>query len=357
MIISNISPVVYTPPVLFQPGGKQRTDDADRNEFPDQPQNARLERYFEGSDRSSAFGIQRGDEQGNRETPQPRQPLPPAPVIIGSADALAVPARTLSASQSPDKNDVSVRRAGNQLTEEEQKILDELRQTDERVRAHEQAHQSVAGGLARSKSFTYVTGPDGNRYAVGGEVKIDTSAVAGDPEATARKMQRVQRAALAPSDPSPQDLAVAAAARATESAARIEAARLRTENNQSVRRSAESFVPVRPALPQNRTIFGRSTSRLPETDTRQVFSSVVSQDNAEELQSSQPDASALEFFNDSTTEPLPNQESSIAEQRRRNSLVRAADARIINTRVAFLNGFYNNLLPNTTGGNIIDSVS
>ena len=43
-------------------------------------------------------------------------------------------------------------------------------------------------------SFTYVTGPDGKQYAVGGEVKIDISPEAG-PEATLRKAEAIQAAA------------------------------------------------------------------------------------------------------------------------------------------------------------------
>jgi len=106
-----------------------------------------------------------------------------------------------------------------QNKEEEQQI-EQLKQRDREVRSHEAAHQSAAGGYARGMSFSYQIGPDGQRYAIGGEVKIDMSPVPNNPEATIQKMQVVQRAALAPSDPSPQDRAVAAAARALEQQAR-----------------------------------------------------------------------------------------------------------------------------------------
>ncbi len=52
---------------------------------------------------------------------------------------------------------------------------------------------------------------DGKTYAVGGHVDIDASPVQGNPQATLRKAQTVQQAALAPADPSGQDQAVAAA--------------------------------------------------------------------------------------------------------------------------------------------------
>jgi vacuolar-type H+-ATPase subunit I/STV1 len=90
-----------------------------------------------------------------------------------------------------------------ELTEEELKKIEELKKRDAEVRAHEQAHQSAAGSLSNgSTSFDYEEGPDGKRYAVGGEVSIDISKVAGDPQATIEKARQVRRAALAPADPS-----------------------------------------------------------------------------------------------------------------------------------------------------------
>ena len=50
------------------------------------------------------------------------------------------------------------------------------------------------------------------RYAIGGEVQIDTSKEK-TPQETIRKMQIVIRAALAPAEPSSQDLKVAQLAR------------------------------------------------------------------------------------------------------------------------------------------------
>ena len=98
----------------------------------------------------------------------------------------------------------------------------ELQQTDRKVRSHEQAHLAAAGGLAGGVSFTFVTGPDGQRYAVGGEVSIDTSPVDGDPEATIQKARQIQAAANAPAEPSSQDRSVAAKASQLEQAARLE---------------------------------------------------------------------------------------------------------------------------------------
>lgn len=115
------------------------------------------------------------------------------------------------------------------LSAEEKREVQQLKRADAEVRRHEAAHASAGGAFTGSPSYTYQTGPDGKRYAVGGEVSIDASPVAGDPEATIAKMRTVQRAANAPADPSGQGRAVAAAAARTESQARAELAAARRE--------------------------------------------------------------------------------------------------------------------------------
>jgi hypothetical protein len=112
------------------------------------------------------------------------------------------------------------------LSPEAQKQVEALRKADAQVHAHEAAHLGAAAGLARGgATYTYTRGPDGKLYATGGEVSIDTSAVSGDPAATLAKAQRIQAAALAPADPSPQDRAVAAAAAAMAAKASAELAK------------------------------------------------------------------------------------------------------------------------------------
>jgi hypothetical protein len=99
-----------------------------------------------------------------------------------------------------------------QLSQEQQQQVQRLRQVDQKVRAHEQAHLAAAAGLSLGgASFQTVRGPDGKQYAVAGEVSIDVSP-ANSPEQTLDKARRIQAAALAPADPSSQDRAVAAAA-------------------------------------------------------------------------------------------------------------------------------------------------
>ncbi|MEP3115043.1 putative metalloprotease CJM1_0395 family protein [Nisaea sp.] len=125
------------------------------------------------------------------------------------------------------------------LTEEEQEVVDELKQRDAEVRRHEQAHKAVGGQYAGSISYTYESGPDGRRYAVGGEVPIETGPVAGDPEATIRKLEQVRRAALAPAEPSAADQAVAAQASQGIQQARAELAQQSAEELQALTEGGE----------------------------------------------------------------------------------------------------------------------
>ncbi|NOT01695.1 MAG: hypothetical protein HOP29_13820 [Phycisphaerales bacterium] len=122
-------------------------------------------------------------------------------------------------------------RGKSELTEEERREVEKLKERDAEVRRHESAHKAAAGSAAKGgPQFEYATGPDGRRYATGGEVQIDTSEVPGDPQATIAKMQQVRRAAHAPAEPSSQDQRVAAEASAIESRARSELAAARRDS-------------------------------------------------------------------------------------------------------------------------------
>lgn len=112
---------------------------------------------------------------------------------------------------------------------QQQLEITELVQRDREVRTHEQAHAAVGGQYAGAPTYSFKRGPDGQRYAVSGEVSIDVAPVPNDPEATLRKMEIVRRAALAPIEPSPQDLRVAALAQAQAAQARVELAEQRRE--------------------------------------------------------------------------------------------------------------------------------
>jgi hypothetical protein len=142
-----------------------------------------------------------------------------------------------SAAEEEEKQDSfsSVVGIGEQeLNPDEERKIEELKQRDRDVRAHEQAHKMVGGPYVIGvPNYIYERGPDGKMYAVGGEVRIDVAEVPGDPEATVRKMQVLQRAAMAPSDPSPADYKAAALAAREEAEARREAAAEKTSENQN----------------------------------------------------------------------------------------------------------------------------
>ena len=110
-----------------------------------------------------------------------------------------------------------------------QRQIQSLAKRDREVRSHEQAHAAVGGAHAGSPHYQYTKGPNGVRYATSGHVNIDVSEVPGDPEATLKKMQTVQRAALAPAQPSAQDRAVAAKAAAMAATAQAELLKLAAE--------------------------------------------------------------------------------------------------------------------------------
>ncbi|NVM23850.1 MAG: hypothetical protein HWN68_18980 [Desulfobacterales bacterium] len=115
------------------------------------------------------------------------------------------------------------------VSEEEMRVLRLLKRRDGQVRAHEQAHMAAGAGLVMGgPHYIYRRGPDGNLYAVGGDVKIDASE-AGTPEKTIMKMQRVKAAALAPAGPSSQDRRVAARAASKAARARMELASQRAK--------------------------------------------------------------------------------------------------------------------------------
>lgn len=111
---------------------------------------------------------------------------------------------------------------GAELSDDERRVVDQLKARDREVRDHEQAHARVGGPYASQPSYSYQTGPDGRRYAIGGEVQIDVAPVANDPEATIAKMMIVKAAALAPAEPSSADRRVAAMAEALRNQAQAE---------------------------------------------------------------------------------------------------------------------------------------
>ena len=133
------------------------------------------------------------------------------------------------ASDEPRVDAVADDEQGNQQQQdaeeqEKQAVIRQLAARDREVRQHEAAHAAVGGALAGAPQFNYVRGPDGVLYAQSGEVSISIPPASGDPEEVLQNAEKVQRAALAPAEPSPQDRSVAAQAAQIAQQARAEIA-------------------------------------------------------------------------------------------------------------------------------------
>lgn len=97
-----------------------------------------------------------------------------------------------------------------ELSSKDKQVVAQLKSIDAEVRAHEQAHIAAAGSgvSASAASFEYEKGPDGNKYAVAGEVNISYQMGTNHKE-NIQIARNVKNAALAPASPSAQDKAVA----------------------------------------------------------------------------------------------------------------------------------------------------
>lgn len=193
------------------------------------------------------------------------------------------------------------RRAEQERQQTERDQIQELAARDREVRSHEQAHAAIAGQYGSSPTYSFVRGPDGVSYAVGGEVKIDTSPIPGDPEATLRKAQQLRRAANAPADPSSQDGSVAAQAAQMEQQARAELREQQTiESGRGSERSGSAAETSAAAdEPQDNVLAQESPSekqRLAEEEAR--LQADQERFEAEQRQLDQRQARA-ELFNES----------------------------------------------------------
>lgn len=163
-----------------------------------------------------------------------------APVTAAQPQTDAQSASSREEADKPANNEPESgqpKRSDEQPSPQEQRLeqleITQLSSRDQEVRAHEQAHAAVGGRYAGAPSYTYERGPDGKRYAIAGEVSIDTGAVPSDPQATIRKMEVVVRAALAPAEPSAQDRQIAAQATVQIAEARVQLAQLQRDEAQA----------------------------------------------------------------------------------------------------------------------------
>jgi SprA-related family len=152
---------------------------------------------------------------------------------IGKRDSSAVDRRHVDETQQgnevrteqgQDKTDSNGRQKDSVELSREADQIRQMQRRDSEVRAHEAAHSATGGAYAGAPTYTTKRGPDGKTYATGGEVSIDISAIKGDPQATLKKAEQVRSAALAPAQPSSQDMKVAQKAQSMAAKARSEMA-------------------------------------------------------------------------------------------------------------------------------------
>ena len=169
----------------------------------------------------------------------------------------------------------------NELTTEEKQQVKELQKRDAQVRTHEMAHLAAAGNLARGgPHYEYQTGPDGRSYAIGGHVEIDTSP-GRTPEETIAKASQMRAAAIAPAEPSPQDLKVASAAARLATEARQKIAE--TSRDDETSEGAAATEPIEPS-PQDQRItfqFANELSRFSDENDEEP-SSIEEEDDSDE---------------------------------------------------------------------------
>lgn len=105
----------------------------------------------------------------------------------------------------------------------ERQILEAGRRRDQAVREQEGFGGTEGGSrFKRDLGVDIVVGADGNQHLVAAGMEVVTRSGSGDPEAVARQMDEVRKAALASLDPSPHERAVALRAVAVENKVRAQ---------------------------------------------------------------------------------------------------------------------------------------
>lgn len=206
---------------------------------------------------------------------------PPSPVTYERPQVqteLQAAFQNVFGQQKDNAQDESAGKQGAQDRQQEQQEkqgtaeVEQLKARDQEVRVHEQAHASTGGQYAGAPQYEYTTGPDNKRYVTDGEVSIDVSEEK-TPEETLKKMEQVRAAALAPTEPSSQDLKVAAEAsqKATEARSEIAKGQAEVDSTESTQGSVNEA-----ANPQEvGTVAGTGTNPQSETSVDRATDSVA----------------------------------------------------------------------------------
>lgn len=214
------------------------------------------------------------------------QTAPPNSLAEAKPGAASAPAQAKDADAAgadepaADKESADAAQSALQKQQEasDQALLAQLKARDREVKIHEAAHAAVGGRYAGSASFEYRRGPDGQNYAVGGEVSISTGAVSGDPQATIEKARTIRAAALAPAEPSSQDRRVAAEAAQLELDARTELRQEEVKARAEAEKAREQSVAEKKAKDAQEESASTETDSTPaseaETEIQPVFTPV-----------------------------------------------------------------------------------
>ncbi|MEW6993967.1 putative metalloprotease CJM1_0395 family protein [Colwelliaceae bacterium MEBiC 14330] len=189
--------------------------------------------------------------------------------------------------QTAKDNTVEAERDAEKQARIDEKIISQLKKRDREVRSHELAHATVGGSTTGLPTYNFEVGPDGRKYAVEGEVPVDLSIVAGDPKATIVKMQKVHAAALAPVNPSSQDIRVAATATQKILAAQSELLLQESENSKQT-------------APVNNSVSVENQSSLNEDERNKAsddFDALISQTLSAQ-QAISPSSEASNYLNE-----------------------------------------------------------
>lgn len=153
-----------------------------------------------------------------KQSTQPEQ-AQQTPQTYGRDGRLTAPRVRNLAGPSRRATEYSIDENNPQLQVQQERALKQLTSLDKKVREHEQLHKNLLGEHAAGDiQYRLTVGPDGLDYATGGSVPVNL-APAETPEETVKKAQIIQRAALAPDEPSDADFEVATKAAKLESEA------------------------------------------------------------------------------------------------------------------------------------------
>lgn len=190
----NITPV-YSPTKVSPTKEKQNNSDAEKITGPSYPGEINDEAII-SDEAKNLLASEKADNQQNFTNDEQK------PTQVTKEDA----------ANQDTKNNQKAKGAlvaNEKLSQEDKQIIADLKARDSEVKTHEQAHRAAAAGInASAPSYDYETGPDGKKYAVGGEVNVSFRE-GGSAESDVAKAQAMKAAALAPAQPSSQDLAAA----------------------------------------------------------------------------------------------------------------------------------------------------